>query len=191
MARGKAAAQAANRRLTEALERVAALEQQLSEQVAAHRAEVNALRVERDKANSALRRNVDTRTETVIRAAREEAAASVRDARQDCEARIRAGLDWLTTALGDQMPRDLEGCARAFGIQVSDIIKAADRTDGVFNRESRRTSTKSLRAKNSAWRELSQSGPEDAVMLDGGTVIFPEPGLAKSGIKRARRLGGP
>lgn len=173
MARGKAAAQAANRRLAEAEERCSALEQRLAEQTAAHRAETNGLRVEAEQARSALRQEVAHRTDDVVREAREEAAARVSDARQDAHDRIITGIKWLCKALGDQIPRDTDGFAAAFGLQVSDVIRAVDRDDGVFNRQIRRVSNKGMRNRDSFHREVAHAGPNDVVWTGGGGVVPP------------------
>lgn len=191
MARGKAAAQAANRRLAEAQERIAELEQRAAEREALHRAELERFRAETDRARSALCHEVDARTAEVVRETQENATLRIAELREGFDRRIRNGLNWIYAALGDHLPRDLEGCARAFEIQVSDVIAMGGDAAGELNRASRRTSTKSLRAKHSLRREIALAGPSDVLLMGGGSVIMPESGLPIPGnmpvTKRAPR----
>jgi hypothetical protein len=172
--RGKAAAQNANRRVTEAQERISSLEAQLRDAEARYRNELEALRTERDQARGRLIREVDSIAAATIEETNQAAAEAVRAAEERCTERIVDGFAWLTKALGDRIPRDLEGCARAFRVDVSQLINATNK-DGVFNRRSRRMSNKKMRDLSAFYADAANSGrPVRDIDIDlkAGQAIF-------------------
>lgn len=96
MARGKEAAKAANRRLSEALEKIAALEVKLQEDRELHQAEIRGLKQERDQAKNRLVRDVNTASREAIQQAQQEAAMQVRDIRDAHDLRIKNALAFLS-----------------------------------------------------------------------------------------------
>lgn len=157
MARGKAAAQAANRRLTEATERIAALEQQLNEVKVAHRAEMAAVKQALASAQNKLVSDVDDRAREAIRDAEAAAAAAVAEAQHRHIEQVIAGFDLLDDLIPDgvRLP-GLEGYAQvaaAFGVQVADLMAKAD-----GNRRTRRTTNRRAHDMASWRREVARTG---------------------------------
>lgn len=102
MPRGKAAAQAANRRLAEAKERIAALELKLQEDQKRHQEESQDLKQERDQARNRLVRDVGAASRETIQQAQQEAAQHVRDIRDAHDLRIRNALGFLAYYISEE-----------------------------------------------------------------------------------------
>jgi len=136
--RGKAAAQAANRRAAEAQDRVTALETQLREQEQRHREELREARQERDRARDRLTREVDARARQAIADAQLVAAAEMARVREECHGRILDGFALICRNLGGEVPiktgrggshgahvsAELAELGEAFGVSVGDLLAA-------------------------------------------------------------------
>lgn len=161
--KGKAAAQNANRRTKEALDRVTELEAKVAELHENYRIEVNALRAERDQARSRLITEVGTLAAAAVSEANTIAMATVQRMRKECHDQILAGFRWMSVhALEGRIPSDLEGCAKAFGVEVGQLIISVDQ--GEFDRRGRRMSNKKFRDLAAFHRDVERSGrpPLDA-----------------------------
>ncbi len=155
--RGKAAAQSANRRAQEAQGKVAELEAVLAYLREKHRAETTTLRAERDQARNRLISEVDALAKASVREANAAATETVQRVRDELHGRIITGFRWMVRhAIGGSMPRDLVGCADAFGVAVGDLTSAVDQ--GEFNRRGRRISTKQARDVVIFEQETARSG---------------------------------
>jgi septal ring factor EnvC (AmiA/AmiB activator) len=139
MARGKAAAQAANRRLAEAQERILALEQQLRDQSAAHKQEATTLKADLQRARGATARDVKRLADERVQDARDEANAATKDAHDTHLSKVVAGVNKLDEIPTVKLEMTLEqwvAVAEAFGVDVGQLM--TDVT-GRISREVRRT----------------------------------------------------
>lgn len=162
MARGKAAAQAANRRLSDAQERIAALEQQLSECQTARRAERDELRVELERARGVTNRQVAQLAAEQIKIARDEANSAILEARAHHLAQVVAGLAYLEAIPGVQLGTEDVGqwadIAEAFGVDAGPLLDGLMRAKGERpSRHLKRTSNATARWKADVDKKL-QSG---------------------------------
>jgi hypothetical protein len=150
VARGKEAAQAANRRLVEAQERIAELEKQASEREAAYRSEVTELRTELQQARNRLVREVGVLAKQAISDAQAEASSQVAEARSQHTEQVIAGVELLNSEQPEGIQlHGIDGyvrLARAFGVQVGDLMGDS------ANRRARRSSNKQGNDV-AAWRE--------------------------------------
>lgn len=147
MARGKAAAQAANRRLADALERIATLEQQLRDQVTAHKQEVTTLRADLQRAQGATARDVKRLADEQVRTACDDANAAIKDARDTHLNKVVAGIDRLDGIPTVKLEMSLEEwitVAEAFDVNVGPLMAAVN---GRHSREVRRTTNGVAREK--------------------------------------------
>lgn len=125
MARGKAAAQAANRRLGEALEQIATLEQRLAGQGDAHRAEVTELRAELQRAQGLTGRQIKKLADDQISAERDRANAAVRQARDAHLGHVVAGMALLESLPSVELAATHEQwveLAEAFGVDLGPLL---------------------------------------------------------------------
>lgn len=159
--RGKAAAQAANRRLAEALERAALLEERLAAQESAHRAEVIELRADLQRAQSATVRQAKQLAADLVSAERDRALTAITEAEKTHLARVVTGLVQLEAR--SPAPLDLEGddawieVAEAFGVAVGPLLDGLMKAHGEpASRHLVRTSNAAARRKNEFNRALER-----------------------------------
>lgn len=95
MARGKHGARAANRRATEAGDRISELEAMLAEERRAHKLEVVALEAEIQNLRGTQVRKIKEASTAAIQEARDAATAQVAEVRDRADARIREAFKFL------------------------------------------------------------------------------------------------
>lgn len=122
MARGKAAAQNANRRAAEAAERAAALAGELRAEKAARHDEVTELREELRSLRFDIGRLADERAAERVTEVQRAAAAEVVRVRADAQEKARVSVQELLTAF-------FQGDAQHVGVDVEHIATVARRFD--------------------------------------------------------------
>lgn len=152
MARGKAAAQAANRRLTEVQDRVTALERQLLEREVAYRAEVNGLRAALRRAEGAISREIRQLSDSHVAAERDRANAAVKAARDGHLEQVIAGFVLLESLPSVTLEATMDqwgDIGEAFGVDVGPLMAGIETAQHgrPHSRHTARTSNSSARWK--------------------------------------------
>lgn len=153
MARGKAAAQAAHRRLTEALEKIALLEQRLAEQATAHAAETTALRTELRRAQGVTTREVKAIADAQIAEGRDTAAARVKEARDQHLRQVCEGFAYIEARLKARgTPLSLHGeewalLSESFGVEFGALVAGSAPNEDQTRRWVRRLTNDMARRK--------------------------------------------
>lgn len=133
MARGKAAAQAANRRLTEAIERIAILEAQLADKETAHRTETTTLRADLQRAQGVTNRQIKQLADQRITEERERANAIIQSAADTHLQQVIAGFVKLESIPSVKIEATLEEhveIAEAFGVDAGPLMAGIDAAQG-------------------------------------------------------------
>lgn len=151
MARGKEAAQAANRRLIKAQERIAGLEKQAAEREAAYRAEVTELRTELARTQGTLSREVRQMSEARVVEERERASLAIKEVRDAHLDSVVAGMAYLESRphLEIQMTQEeYVLLAESFGVDIGPLLSGlAERRGEGRSRETARTTNGLARTK--------------------------------------------
>lgn len=147
MARGKCAAQAASRRANEAQERITELEIQLNDERNKHRAELQELKTDRDRARAQLAREVKELAGQQIQAAKATAAQEVAEARRTVGSRCKDVVSFLsrnTLENGWDMTSELwDELSTLTGVSVVDLVNATPGPPVESNRAGRRAVSRS------------------------------------------------
>lgn len=143
MARGKAAAQSANRRLAEAQERITELEKLLREERAGRVVEVREAREERDRAQNRLISEVDKLAGEAVRRAEMRVEEVRAEEREAARRRVIAGWRIISEYSRSLTGRAVAEMADAFGVQMSELVPGM-KEPGLLSRDVRRLRNSTL-----------------------------------------------
>lgn len=163
MARGKAAAQAANRRLADALARIATLEAQLADKEAAHRTETTTLRADLQRAQGVTNRQIKQLSDQRIAEERDRAHAVIQGAADTHLQQVIAGFVKLEEIPSVKIEATIEehvAIAEAFGVDAGPLMAGIEVAQG---RKPRRDLARSTN-KASRWKSRILQG------VDNGTL---------------------